>query len=264
MTDDNQSWEKILGTEDVREFFGDDSPHLRTVDVLDAESILRSLEEQVESNGWDQPPVLLFLRATDVGAELLQFEIPDEMVANFPVEFGRFVQQLMEYIAQYRDEGPHAQFVKALQDQFLGASFQGIILSTEGWTVAEPDHSDTEALAAWRDAARRGAFHEHPERVEMRITTLLTTLSDFHVIKRVRDAADSVEYAMVSGNDWEWGAQGSIAEALRIFVRACIALNYLKGWTNDEISAYWSQEYERAQKWALEQQGKPEGEEKGK
>lgn len=259
MTDD-PDWEEILGVKDSREFFGDDLPKLHIVETLDFEHILRSAEEQVNKGGWDQPPMMLFLRANDVGAELLQLDMPPDMASNFPQEFGRYVKQLMDYITEFRDKGPYEDHIKSLQNDFLGPAFQAIIVSTEGWSVPEPNPLDVEAWKAWKQAAADGTFHEREDRVETRITALLTTVSDFCVIKRDRES-DQIDYLTVPGEDWEWGAQGGVVEMMRIFMRACIALNVLQGLMNEEVKDYWNREYQRAEQWAREHPNGLTGEE---
>ena len=249
---DEQNWEDILGAKNVQEFFGEPDSKVTMVDVLDFESILRALEEKINAGGWEQKPSLLVLRGNEIGAELLQFELPPEMVENFPRGFAGFTTELTHYIAKHRDGGPNAEFIQMLQQEYLGPAFQAIVVSTEGWTVPEPDPDNAEQWAEWRKAANEGNFHEHPDRIELRVTALLSTVSDFHVIKRDRN--DSIDYLMVPGKDWELGAQGGMTEVMRALIRAFVGLNLLQGLSNKEITDYWQGEYLKATRWVEEQQ----------
>lgn len=235
----------------ARTFFGEDVPNMAVVDDLSFETIVSSIEEKIDKEGWDQAPTLAFIRGNELGAETLQLMMPDEINENFSDEFPRFVNQLMEYIITHRAEGPHSDFVRMLQENFLGPSFQGILLSTEGWTVPEPNkESEPEKWAQWRRAVDEGLFHQHEDRVEVRVTVLLTCVSDMYQVKRIR--GEEPEQGFADGENWEWGKFGSITELLRVFMRACIAMNLLQGLADERVTEYWQREYERARQWVEE------------
>jgi hypothetical protein len=162
---------------------------------------------------------------------------------------------MAQYINVYGTGGPYGEFLTTLQEDFLGPAFQGIILSTEGWTVLEPNKdAEPDKWVEWDKAYREGRFHEHQDRVETRITALITPESDFYHLTRVRDG--ETKYAFQSGENWTYGQMGAIPETLRLLMRCCVSLQALQGLVNDATTAYWVKETQK-----LKDQSPMEGDE---
>lgn len=229
-------------TQTAREFFGDDlGTETAVVDEMSYPAILRSTEARIEEGGWDQPPIVGTMRGNELGAEVGQLLLPDEINENFPIAFPRFVLDLTRYINKFGVEGEHAPFLRTLQTDFLGPTFQGVFMSSEGWTVLEPDRdTEPEKWTEWERAQRVQEFHIHPDRIETRITMFITPNSDVYWITRNR--GEEPQEFHVGGEEWVDGQLGMLSEFLRGFLRACIALNYLQGLGNDEVAAYWARQ----------------------
>ena len=248
--------EELDGIPDSAEFFRE-LEGIQIVDDLSLKVILEATEARINEEGWDQRPVLAFVRGNDMGAETAQLVLPDEVAANFPHHFPRFANDLVTYVGTHRDGGPYAEWIKALQEEFLGPSFQGVVLSVERWSVREPNReADPSAWAKWKDDYANGRLHEREDRVENRITALLTPDSDFHQVARNRGGEP--KYLFTSGEGWEFGQFGMIPEALRTLMRALVALQFLSGLVNEETSAYWTAEYHKAKEggYLLEEPGR--------
>lgn len=242
MTDEQENPPEGFPT--TEEFFGS-MPGFEVVEELSLQTILESTEKTLNERGWDRPPVLAFVRGNDLGAETSELVLPPLVAEDLPTHFPRFAIELLKYIGYHRTGGPDADFIKILQEEFLGPSFQGIILSSEGWTVNEPD-KETEPVkwAEWRQAYEHSKFHEHPDRIEARITALLTPEGDYHQVYRIRDKEPL--YTETSGENWVEGQNGAIPEAMRMLMLACITLQMLQGLVNDTATAYWKNDMRQA------------------
>lgn len=228
----------------AEEFFGN-MPGFEVVEELSIQTILESTERTLNERGWDRPPVLAFVRGNDLGAETSELVLPPVVAEDLPTHFPRFAIELLKYIGYHRTGGPDAEFIKILQEEFLGPSFQGIILSSEGWTVDQPDKETEPAKwAEWQHAYEHGKFHEHPDRIEARMTALLTPEGDYHQIYRLRDKEPV--YTETSGKDWEEGQQGAIPEAMRMFMLACITLQMFQGLVNEGATTYWKNDMRKS------------------
>lgn len=124
------------------------------------ELAIREIEATINNDGWDQAASLFTASSVPgVGMTVAQVPLPPETFSD--VHLG------LRLLHDIVTDGENSTLIK--ETGIVPRNFLGLILSTEAWTVGEPDQGDVEAHAEWVRAAEAKEFHKHADRVEGRI-----------------------------------------------------------------------------------------------
>jgi len=226
--------EEALGTQVVK------------VEEISYEKVVFVVEAEINEQGWDQYPLVAFLIGDENAAQVVAFPMPKPVLEYFADAFPMLVQHMADFLRSYNPRGdePLPPMMQTIIDDVLGYGFVGILFSLEGWTVPEPDKdTEPEKHEEWQKARRENTFHEHDDRIETRQTFIVTPISDFYWLGRLRGEKPS--YQFISGDNWEPFSRGMVVETARNFMRVILTLQMLKGLVSDEVLDYWHRDLQR-------------------
>lgn len=175
--------------------------------------ILKSTEQQIDDEGWDQPPMVAVLYA---GVEpedstagtgtlwLTELPIPDFLKHD--------LREAMPVLTTL--------YSTVLKDQIVDNEHTkpiGVLLSTEAWMLRMP--KDVEEIPdSYREAQQNRTIHEHPDRTEVRQVTVCMRNGQLMAAFRVRGEEAEVR---VDGED-EFHLHGHMVDCLRRFAVAVL------------------------------------------
>lgn len=207
---------------------------------------LLATEAEFEKMGWGNAetsnPIVGVLTGNDMGLLFGQLPIPEALNLDFGSGFTMLTDMLQSTLVASWDEKVLPGMLEWMKNEVIGPSLYGVLVSTEGWTVKEPDpEQDPEKWAEFSAAVMTKGLHQHPEREEVRTVLVVNAQRDFKVIRRIR--GQEPEYSEMSFEErranGHFGKEGRIPAAAETLMKLLIALMAHRGLGNEEVTKYW-------------------------
>lgn len=212
------------------------------IDGAGPEAALRAAEERIHQEGWDQKPKLCIISGNEAMAALEEISLSEDVTDDFVTGFPAFVTAFAAVMWETRRDPEFPGLIGAIQNEILGPSFYGILVTYEGWTVRPPDAAkDPEKWVEFAKAVRSGNLRDHPDRVEIRNTVMMSAGKKAYGILRYRDG--EIVYAEEQSIDNPMFLENPITRAMVFFLGLLIGLMIHKGLVNEQILKEWEKEF---------------------